>query len=243
MIRNNFVISLLIILLVLFASCGRRGDPVAVAPYSEVIAVKALNISVSNNKIYLNWGTPAGEDFPDEALKGFVVFRAEIPEGEQIQDCECKFRSLDFIPGDSGKNFKYMDKKAVTGQAYAYKIVVMDNNNRMSKDSNIVTAGDTKAKSERPKISPPAAPTELMAVYTQKSIVLTWDEIPERESVSYVIYRSTGLRFDPVGETVTPAFTDKDIEPSLKYYYRVTAIIKNTEGPPSEEISIVTEIH
>ncbi len=223
-------------------SCGRRGDPVAVAPYTEVSAVTSLNVSVINDSIYLNWETPSDEDFPDEALKGFVVFRAEIPEGVMIKECECKFRSLDFIPG-GGRNFEYIDKKAVIGQAYAYKVVVMDRNNRMSRDSNIVAAGYSEIQSEKPAINPPPAPTGLIAVYTRTSIVLAWEEIPEKENISYVIYRSTGLRFDPVGETVTPAFTDKDIKPSIKYYYRITAVTSNKESPPSEEISIITEIH
>jgi len=39
----------------------------------------------------------------------------------------------------------------------------------------------------------------------------------------------------------TPAFTDKDVEPDRKYHYRISAV-GAAEGPPSEEIIIVTEI-
>ncbi|MBI5408748.1 MAG: fibronectin type III domain-containing protein [Nitrospirae bacterium] len=86
------------------------------------------------------------------------------------------------------------------------------------------------------------APTGLVGIYTQQSIVLTWNEVEGIDISSYRIYRSTGDgRFVMAGETVTPAFTDKDIKPNLKYFYKVTAV-GAAEGPPSKEIEITTEI-
>jgi hypothetical protein len=252
-IRNKKLLFISYLLLLAFiAACGRRGDPIVIAPYKEVGVVKDFKALKRDGNIYLTWRIPEGEDFFKEALKGFVVFRAEIPEGVTVKECECSFRLLDFIGPDSKssryfgidseKTFEYLDKKVIRGQAYVYKIVVMDKNNKTGKDSNIVLVKDIEPEPEKVVTIPPKVPTGLVAIYTQKSIILTWDEIRGQEIKFYNVYRSEGKDFAAIGETVTFAFTDKDIEPSRKYYYRVT-VVGDIEGPPSEEIEIVTEIH
>ncbi|MBI5055158.1 MAG: hypothetical protein HZB61_00885 [Nitrospirae bacterium] len=86
-----------------------------------------------------------------------------------------------------------------------------------------------------------SAPTGLMGVYTQQGIVLTWDDMERQDVKLYRIYRSTGGDFAVAGETVTPAFTDKNAGPDKRYIYKVTAV-GAAEGPPSKEIKISTEI-
>jgi hypothetical protein len=86
----------------------------------------------------------------------------------------------------------------------------------------------------------PAAPTGLRGLYTQTSIILTWNEV-SGQNIRYRIYRSAGDRFVLAGETATPAFTDRNVEPDKNYHYRISAV-SAAEGPPSEEIIIVTEI-
>lgn len=87
----------------------------------------------------------------------------------------------------------------------------------------------------------PDTPTGLVGVYTGQSIVLTWDEAAGQDIKSYRIYRSTGDGYIPAGETVTPAFTDKNVGPNMKYYYKVSAV-GVTEGLLSKEIQIITEV-
>lgn len=240
-IKNKKLLLISYFLLLSFvAACGRRGDPIAIAPYKEVGVVKDLKALIRDGNIYLTWGMPEDEDFPKEALKGFVVSRAEVPEGVTVKECKCQYRSLDFIVPDNKKTFEYLDKKAIKGKTYVYKLAVMDKNDRVGKDSNIVLVKGVKPESEGAVITQPKAPTGLIAIYTQKSIVLTWDEIRGQEIKFYKVYRSGGKDFVVVGESITSAFTDKNIESSKKYYYRVTAV-GNEEGPLSEEIEIVTE--
>ncbi len=239
-IRNKKLLLTSYSLLLIFVSaCGKRGDPVAIIPYSEVGVVKNLKASIKDDHVYLKWGMPEGKNFPEKALKGFVVFRAEVPEGVDVEKCECEFRSLDFIVPDKKKTFEYLDKKAIKGQSYIYKLTVMDKNNVMGKDSNSVFVSWGKPASEE-VAAPPEAPTRLTAVYTQKSVVLTWDEIQGKEVKVYRVYRSEGKDFIVIGESVTPAFTDRNIEPSKKYLYRVTAAGK-VEGPPSMAIKVETK--
>ncbi|MBL7032388.1 MAG: fibronectin type III domain-containing protein [Nitrospira sp.] len=88
----------------------------------------------------------------------------------------------------------------------------------------------------------PDAPTGLMALYTQKYIILTWDDNMGRDVKRYNIYRSSGDGYIFVGDTAAPAFTDREVEPDTEYYYKVTAV-EILESQPSKEIVIVTEIH
>lgn len=87
----------------------------------------------------------------------------------------------------------------------------------------------------------PDTPTNLAAVFTGKSIVLTWKEVLKQGVKMYNIYRSSGEDYLFIGHTVTPAFTDRDIKRDRKYYYKVTAV-GQSESLPSEEILVLTEL-
>jgi predicted small lipoprotein YifL len=86
----------------------------------------------------------------------------------------------------------------------------------------------------------PGAPSGLSAVYTGRSIVLVWNEVLKQGVISYRIYRSAGEVYVLAGETVSPAFTDRDIEKHKKYFYKITAVARS-ESLPSEEITVETE--
>jgi hypothetical protein len=104
------------------------------------------------------------------------------------------------------------------------------------------TSEDMTINEQEPvQVTTPEAPAGLIGIYTRTSVVITWNEI-RGNNIKYKIYRSTGNDYVSVGETVTPAFTDMDIEPNKKYYYKVSAVGLN-EGPLSKEIQIITEVH
>ena len=88
----------------------------------------------------------------------------------------------------------------------------------------------------------PDAPTGLMALYTQTAVVLIWDEVKGQNVRWYKVYRASGDGYVFVGDTAAPAFTDREVEPDTKYYYKVTAV-EILESLPSKEIVIVTEVH
>jgi hypothetical protein len=107
-------------------------------------------------------------------------------------------------------------------------------------DESLTDTGAPREE-EREVVLAPDVPVSLRGVYTGQSIVLTWDEILNQGVKIYRVYRSSGNGFVLVGESRTPAFTDRNIEQSMIYYYRVTAV-GQSEGMPSEEINISTEI-
>ena len=239
--KKLFLISYILISFFLSA-CGRRADPAQLDLYKkEVPVAKNLKALRDQSGINLTWELPDDRDFSRKSIKGFVVFRAEVPDNVAIDKCEtCEYRSIDFIVIAKGNTFKFSDKGALKAQTYAYKVIVMDKNNRMSRDSDIIVMAGERPASEKSKAAAPKPPSGLTAVYTHQSIVITWDEVPGADS--YRVYRSLGGRddFSIAGESATPVFTDRRIEPAKKYYYKVAAV-KGAEGLPSNVIEIKSE--
>lgn len=86
----------------------------------------------------------------------------------------------------------------------------------------------------------PAPPDGVTALFTGSGIVLAWNDIIDGNISVYRVYRSSGHEFIIAGETVSPAYTDRDITPGTTYSYYVTAVGK-TEGLPSDRIIVKTE--
>ncbi|MBI4653921.1 MAG: hypothetical protein HY752_02880 [Nitrospirae bacterium] len=243
-LRILLLVSCILYLASFLTACGRRGDPVLVEPYIEVGAVKNLKVSIKDEGVNLMWGLPKDKNFPRKAIKSFLIFRAEVPHGIKFEKCECEYKLVDSLAPGKEKKFEYIDKGIIKNQAYAYKIVVMDKNKKLSKDSNIVLVGYEWIEPKKFEVYQPHAPHNINAIYTKKSVILTWDEVLDVEI--YRIYRAmdTGGKgadiFILIGETVTPVFTDKDIESLKKYYYRITAM-GDSESIPSGIIEVITE--
>ncbi len=114
-------------------------------------------------------------------------------------------------------------------------------NKNNNKDEDISETRKKGKETPEMKVNSPDSPTGLTAIYTQQSIILTWDEITGQEIRFYRIYRSEGNDYIHVGDTVIPAFSDKNIKSNIKYYYKISAV-GASESPSSKEIEIVTTI-
>ena len=154
LVSSLLIITSCLLFVFSFAACGRRGDPVPIAPYNDNIV-------------------------------------------KQDADVE---KDMELLPAEGGK----VDRESA--------------------------------------MPIPDVPAGLMAIYTQKVIILAWDEIRHQDVKRYKVYRSSGGGFDLIGDTVAPAFTDRDVKPDTKYYYKVTAV-GILESMMSEEIVIVTEVY
>jgi fibronectin type 3 domain-containing protein len=91
------------------------------------------------------------------------------------------------------------------------------------------------------EITQPDIPTGITALFTGKTVVITWDDISDQGVKLYRVYRSSGDEFILIGDTVAPAFTDVQIELNAEYHYRVTAV-GHSESGTSEEIKIITRL-
>lgn len=108
-----------------------------------------------------------------------------------------------------------------------------------SQEGEDMLSTDKKVLEEKRVIIPPS-PTGLVALWTGKTIILTWDDIIDRDIKGYNVYRSSEDNgFKLIGKTVTPAFTDRDVMSGKRYIYKVTAVAEE-EGLSSKEIEVVT---
>ncbi len=118
----------------------------------------------------------------------------------------------------------------------------LDNNAKNAVESGDIPTKEHDADKEEIKAIAPDTPTGLVGVYTRKSIVLTWNEMTGQNVRFYNVYRSSGDNdFIFAGETVTPAFTDNNIDKNVQYYYKITAV-GELESLPSDKIGIKTGI-
>lgn len=114
-----------------------------------------------------------------------------------------------------------------------------DSGERAAKQDMIITEQGQVDSMEK-MVSRPDAPKGLIAAYTGVAVVITWDEIIGQGVRMYRIYRMEEETNIIVGESVTPAFTDKSIEANRVYNYRISAV-GISEGPTSEKITVFTE--
>jgi hypothetical protein len=155
-------IGLVVILLItFFIACDKKEEPVLIAPYKQVGIINDLKGSIKHDDVYLTWGTPDGKDFPEETIKGFIIFISAIPEGVKVVDSECQYEPIDFILANTKpeqiqvgnyvanlkSTYEYIHNKAIHDDSiYLYKVIVIDKNNKIGKDSNIVSLKRGKDK-------------------------------------------------------------------------------------------------
>jgi Prokaryotic lipoprotein-attachment site len=92
-------------------------------------------------------------------------------------------------------------------------------------------------------VTPPAAPTNLVAIPSDRTVRLSWTPSPDADLGGYVVYRAEGGGpFVRVGSVRAPGttFTDRDLSPG-GYRYAVTAqdtSVRANESPRSNEVSV-----
>ena len=92
-------------------------------------------------------------------------------------------------------------------------------------------------------VTPPAPPTNLVAIPSQGAVRLSWTPRAEADVGGYVVYRAAGAGpFERVGSVRTPGstFTDRDLPPGT-YRYAVTAqdtSARANESAGSTDVSI-----
>lgn len=102
---------------------------------------------------------------------------------------------------------------------------------------------DEGRPSDELEVSPdsfvPSNPTVLKFVIGEDRVYLMWNENNEAWLSGYKVYRkrASDPEFKMIGETVTPAFVDKDKLDSTTYY-RVTALGPKKESIPSEHVIV-----
>lgn len=247
-----FYILFFAVLLIISASCGRKGDPIVprLSPPAPVTNIKGFT---KDSAVILNWEIPAknmdGTRLKD--LSKFTVLRADVRDRE-TGGCGCAFEKLAVIdiqkpePAVIKENsVVFVDKGDDLFPAgltykipYSYKIIVEARSGLLSPESEEIILIPTK---------PPDPPSGFKASVQNETVILRWE--PSKGDVKgYNIYRSKTKGSYPdtaVNKELIKAgnssFADIGLEPGSYYYIiRATDTINPpyNEGPDSEEIEI-----
>ncbi|MCK5617497.1 hypothetical protein KAR91_87345, partial [Candidatus Pacearchaeota archaeon] len=109
------------------------------------------------------------------------------------------------------------------GTLYTYKIRSVDTFSNTSGDSAVVTAD----------ITPPSAPTGLVASADNASVSLDWVDNSETDLAGYEVHRSTGGAFSKVASVPDSEFVDFTVTNSTTYQYKTSAIDTSTNSSVS----------
>ena len=220
-------------MLLLFASCGRKTDPlVPASPRSE--PVRDIRAVARDGVVFLSWAIPAknveGKDLNPAEVLGFRIFRSEPGrEGKAARSRQIAVIDLAHPAPAEVLNGRvsWSDAHLNYGQTYGYRIRVMSARGGLSLPSDEVRL--------TPLLSL-AAPGRLTAAEGDSRIMVTWDPVTTRSDgsaydgfVGYNLYRGTAagregeapLNKEPIRNA---SYLDTSVVNDRVYYYIVRAV-------------------
>jgi fibronectin type 3 domain-containing protein len=181
-------------------------------PIGIPTAPQNLTATGAPTKITLNWTAVAG-------ASSYNVYRGTTSNGQS---------ATPIATGIGGTSFH--NSGLTNGTQYFYKVAGVNANNVVGAMSNEASA--------TPMV-PPAAPTGLSAVGSDRQVSLTWNAVPD--ATGYNLYAgptSGGQAATPVAANLTsPAFVHTGLPNGTEIFYRVAAVNGGGEGSRSAEVS------
>jgi predicted small lipoprotein YifL len=224
-------ILLLLSVVFLLASCGKRGP--LVAPEALVPApINDLQVEQKGNRFQVCWSGPGKQEWGGSLvnLAGFQVFRREVlPPDEDCETCPSAYRQVKTVDPEYlkdvlrlGSLFCFFDTELMDGKTYQYKVISFDAEGAASKDSNRV----------RRKKTVPPSPPELAAVPAPRGVTLQWKlgELPAGAKLEgFSVFRKQGgevMPLLPIATVVADGalFEDPHMEHGVPYVYAVRTV-------------------
>jgi fibronectin type 3 domain-containing protein len=210
--------SFLLLSLLLFISCGKKGPP-TIKAYEKPQAPSGLTAYHREDKMILAWSYP---DNLRSSLTGFEVLRSEKDGFEKIGSVK-------------NSQSSFADETFKLDITCNYKVVAQNLKGVSSNDSNIITVTP---------IPVPATPEDIRFAAKADSVALSWKS--SEEGACYNIYKTaekgkygeSPLNKAPVCAT---SFTDGTVSPERSVYYAVRALRMTDvrdEGSASEELEV-----
>jgi hypothetical protein len=202
------------------------------SPPSERLAVNflaaplpPLNLSATagEREVRLSWTPPAGlvDGSPLTGGLAYVVLRANSAEAPLQPVTPSPITAASFT-----------DRGLQNDQTYYYAVrAVRSEPAGLARSEPAVTVAATPVG-----VTPPSAPTNLVAVPSEYAVRLAWNPSPEEGVTGYLVYRASPpggpyVRLTPV-PLQTTVFIDRAVERSRTYSYVVTAV--DRAGRPNE---------
>ena len=130
------------------------------------------------------------------------------------------------------------DRDLENERTYAYAVRAV----RMLGGTRVVSAPTPRVLVTPVDMTPPAPPTDLVAIPSPGTVQLSWRPSPDTDVERYIVYRATaGRAFERIGSTPAPAttFVDRDVAPG-RYRYVVTAEDRSSRRNESGRSNDVT---
>jgi fibronectin type 3 domain-containing protein len=243
MIESVKKIIVLALLLMVTASCGRRGPPV---PWESIVPRRIVDLTAtpSDGGVVLEWTSP--KENTDKSilvdLEKFEVLRSEgILIGNECRGCGEKPKVVYEMKWegkveDRGKKISIFFDDLEPGKVYVYQIVSINQRGYPSSPSNPVTIYWE---------TPPLAVGGVKGEAGDKRVDLSWE--PAEGATGYHVYRrgieeSFSLRPLNREPLTTTQYTDLNVENEKNYIYSVRAVRRvvktDVEGKGSQEFSV-----
>jgi predicted small lipoprotein YifL len=175
----------------------------------------ALRATPGNRQVSLTWEAPTelSDRSPVDGEVRYVVLRASGEGG-----------SLAAITPQPIKETSFTDSGLENDHDYRYAV------RSVRVDAAVNTTGEASAAvTVAPvNVTPPSAPTGLVAIPTGGAVRLAWNPSPEPDVALYAVYRASeeGGEFMRIATTpaITTVYADRDARAGASYRYAVTAI-------------------
>ena len=196
----------------------------------QVAPPRGVRVEDSDGVFRIDWDYPSYRGEPDPVV-AFLVYRSEAG-GEPARIHRAPVLRIEGY-------LSHFDRTARDGVTYRYGVQAI---NLIGRQSPIVYSEPVR----REDTTPPLVPMGLTAVDTEEGVVLLWNISPERDVVSYHLYRSDSLQgeyervnTEPV-PVDSPGYTDRDIRRGVPWFYKVTAVHQaGNESPMSGSVTII----
>ena len=161
----------------------------------------------------VQWAPPArlpdGPAAPDDNL-AFEVLRADAPDGP-----------LAPLPGGPVTTTRIADRAVENDRTYDYAVRAV----RIEGETRAVSEPSPRVRVTPTDMTPPAPPTDLVAIPSERTVRLSWRPSPDADVGRYIVYRGVpGGEPGRVGSVDAPGttFVDRDV-PAGRWRYAVTA--------------------
>ena len=159
----------------------------------------------------LSWSPPArlSDGTPVTGELSYQVLRATGPDGA-------------LAPlGAPIATTRILDRPLENDRLYEYAVRAI----RVEGQTRAISALTARVRVTPADVTPPAAPRELVAIPSARTVRLSWRSSPEPDVARYIIYRAApGAAFERVSSVASPGttFVDREV-PSGRWRYAVTA--------------------
>jgi fibronectin type 3 domain-containing protein len=216
---------------------GRAVDQTNAEIYSPPYLFKGARPTITSAPGGASWGSNFDITTPDAASITKVSL-VRSPSVTHAFDQNQRFQFLNFTAG-SGKITVQAPASATQAPPGDYMLFILNGNGVPSVGSfiRLSTTGD---------ITPPPAPTSLVANASSGQVSLTWNGSSDPSGIAnYNVYRSTTPGFTPsaanrIAQPSSTSYTDLG-RTAGTYYYKVTAddTAGNTSAPSNEVTAVV----